>query len=324
MEEIVKLDVKDTKILQALDFNGRISYTSLGKKTGISKQMAEYRVQSLMKKGVIKGFYPVIHSQKLGYIYCRLMVTLQNTTREKRNGIVVYLISHSKVFWLIEMQGIYDLTIVLWAKSITDFKDFIEEFEGTFGEHIKRKTETIATDVVHFQHRYLTGSEKSEELHLHETSERVSIDELDKKILQLLCSDGRFSLVDIAGKTKTSAKVVAYRLKRMEEQRLILGYRPIVNHSALGYTYYKLFLSLNRISKESLVELKAYIKKNTAVVYFVEGIGLPGDIDMEMIVKSNQELFSFIEDLRFAFPKIVGEYQPVVFTETRKVKYLPF
>ncbi len=50
----------------------------------------------------------------------------------------------------------------------------------------------------------------------------------------------------------------------------------------------------------------------------------PGDLDIEIMVASNQELYAFIDDLRFRFPAIVGEYEAAVFLETLKVRCLPF
>jgi len=323
-EKVVDLDLKDKKLLYELDFNARATYSFLAKKVGLSKQGVEYRINSLIKKGVIKGFYPIIDVPKLGYIYCRLSVTLQNTTKEKKKEIIDYLIKHPKVFWLFDMQGEFDLFFAVWAKSLTEFKDFIEEFEDKFGSHIKNIIENIATDLSHFQHRYLLNKTETKVVHVSETSERVDIDSIDKEILILLCKDARISLVDIAEHVNESAKVVAYRIKRMEKKGLIKGYRPIINNSILGYTYYKLFINLNKISKDSVQRLKNYIKNSPLVIYIIDGIALNGDLDIEIMVKSNQELFNFIEDLRFKFPELVGEYQSVVFLNTLKVRYLPF
>ena len=321
----VKLDLKDKKILFELDFNARISYSALAKKVGLSKQGAEYKLKNLMKKGVIKGFYPVINVPKLGYLpYCRLLVTLQNLTEERQREIIDYLISHDKVFWLFSMQGPYDLLIDIWVKSITEFKDFTEELESKFGENIKGKSENITTDVIHYQHRYLLGTKETGEIHLKETSERIEVDELDKKILHILCSEGRIALINVAKKIGESAKVIAYRIKNLEKKKVIEGYRPIIDYGKIGFTYYKLFISLNRISKEEIAKLKSYIRNNPLVIYIVEGIGFPGDLDIELMIKSNQQLFDFIKDLKFKFPALVGEYQTVIFMDTLKVKYLPF
>lgn len=318
-----KLDVKDKKLLLSLDFHARTPYSKLAKSVGLSKQGVEYKLNALIKKDVIQGFYPVINVPKLGYLYCRLLVTFQSVTAQQQGEIFSFLKAHPKVFWLLRMQGVYDLLIVIWAKTVTEFKEFIQEFEDVFGGHIKKRVETLATDVIHYQHRYLTQSRSTEEIHIRETQEWESIDKIDEKILQALCKDARMQIVAIAQTAGISAKVAAYRIKRMEKCRIIEGYRPLLNHHVMGYTYYKLFLSLHKISKKELRRLQMYLKTNPAVLYLVEGIGVPADLDIELMVQSNQELFTFIEELKFRFPALIEEYQTVIFMETLKVKYFP-
>jgi len=320
----VRLDLKDKKILFELDFKARMTYSQLAKKVGLSKQGAEYKLNNLIKKDIIKGFYPVINVPKLGYKYCRLLVTLQNTTKEKYQEIVDYLIKHNKVFWLFKMHGIYDFLIVIWVRALNEFREFKEELESQFSNYIKNAVENITTDVIHYQHRWLLGHKETKEIHLKETSEIIEIDKVDKEIINLLSDNARFSLVDISKKVNESAKVIGNRIKKLEEKKLIKGYRPIINHNKIGYTYYKVFINLNKISLEELKKLKTYIKNNPLVIYLVEGIALPGDIDIEMMVKNNQQLYNFIEDLRFKFSTLIGEYQTVIFVDTLKVKYLPF
>ena len=323
-ENCVKLDLKDKKILFELDFNARMPYSLLAKNVGLSKQGAEYKVNNLIKKGVIEGFYPVINVPKLGYKYCRLLVTLQNMTKEKQQEIVDYLLKHHKVFWLFKMHGVYDFLIVIWVKELSEFREFKEEMESKFEGHIKRAVENIMTDVIHYQHRYLLGIKDTREIHLKEVSELIKLDELDKKIIDVLSENARLPLVEIAKKVHESAKVVGNRIKKLEQKKIIEGYRPIISHAKIGYTYYKLFIELNKKAKEELKKLKAYIKSSPLTLYLVEGVALPSDLEIEIIVKSNQQLFEFIEDLRFKFPTLIGEYQTVIFVETLKVKYLPF
>ena len=47
-EKVENLDLKEKKILYELDFNARLSYAQLGRKVGLSKQGAEYKMNSLM------------------------------------------------------------------------------------------------------------------------------------------------------------------------------------------------------------------------------------------------------------------------------------
>jgi DNA-binding Lrp family transcriptional regulator len=319
----IKLDLKDKKMLFELDFNGRESYTQLAKKIRLSKQGTEYKLKSLISKKIIKGFYPVINVPKLGFHYCRLLLTLQNTDQEKIQEISNYLTQHKKVFWLFKMQGTYDFLIVIWAKSIIDFQSFTQELVDKYGEYIKKKIENIMTDVIHYQHRYLLNNTETKEIHIKETNERIELDALDKNILQELCSDARTSLVSISEKTKESAKVIGNRLKILEKKKLIEGYRPIVDHNRIGFTYYKVFLNLNKTAKDDINKLKSYIKNNPIVIYMIEGVSLPGDLDIEIMVASNKQLYEFIDGLRNTFPALVGEYQTVIFMDTLKVRYLP-
>ncbi len=83
--EPAKLDMKDRKLLYELDFHARDPYSRLAKKVGLSKQGVEYKINNMIKKGIIRGFYPVIDAPKLGFKYCRLLLTLQNAAgRDKQ------------------------------------------------------------------------------------------------------------------------------------------------------------------------------------------------------------------------------------------------
>ena len=323
-ESIIKLDAKDRKLLFALDFNSRDSYSQLSKHVGLSKQGTEYKINSLIKKGVIKGFYPVINVPKLGYHYCRLLVTLHNVTAEERHTIIDYLKENQKVFWLFEMHGMFDLLIAVWTKTISEFREFRTEFQQEFGPFIKQILPTVTTDVVHYQNRYLTGEKSTKEVHVAESQQVVNIDDTDKKILQVLSDDARVSLVKASELLRLSPKVIAYRIKRMEREGLISGYRPVINHNKIGYIYCKVFIALSNITKGGLMAIKEFIKASLYVIYGIEGIGSEGDIEIEMMLPSETHLFSFIDKLRFSFPKMIGGYKSVFFKDTLKVKYLPF
>ncbi len=77
------------------------------------------------------------------------------------------------------------------------------------------------------------------------------------------------------------------------------------------------------MTKEGLQKVKMYLKQSKFCIYIVEGVGLPADLDIELMVESNQQLFSLIEELRFTFPSLIGEYQSVMFLDTLKIKYFP-
>ena len=60
----------DRRILALLARDGRMSYTDIGKETGLSTSAAQQRVRRLEQRGVIKGYTAVLDAAELG-----LMVT---------------------------------------------------------------------------------------------------------------------------------------------------------------------------------------------------------------------------------------------------------
>ncbi len=321
---MINLDAKDRKLLFELDFHARDDVAKLAKRVGISPQDVEKTIYDLIEKGVIKGFHPVLNIPKLGYLYCRLVITLQNCPKEKEEDITDYLINYPNVFWLWRMQGMYDFVIVVWVKSLNEFKEFIDEFENKFGKYIKRKLETAATDVGFFRNRFLTGETKGEVFHIKETQDRVTIDKLDRRILQLLSINARFTISELALNLKETEGEINKRMKRLEQTGVIEGYRPLIDHNLIGYTWFKIWLNINKTSQKAFNTLLSYIRNSPLVIYTVEGIGLPADLEIEVMVKSNQELFDFINTMRLKFPAVIGEYNTIMFIEALKELYLPF
>jgi Lrp/AsnC family transcriptional regulator, leucine-responsive regulatory protein len=56
----------DRRILALLARDGRMSYTDVGKETGLSTSAAQQRVRRLEQRGVIKGYRAILDSEELG------------------------------------------------------------------------------------------------------------------------------------------------------------------------------------------------------------------------------------------------------------------
>lgn len=62
------------------------------------------------------------------------------------------------------------------------------------------------------------------------------IDEIDWEILQILQKDARIPLTEVAKRLRMATSTVHERVRKMEKNKIILGYRPILNAEALGFT----------------------------------------------------------------------------------------
>ena len=70
-------------------------------------------------------------------------------------------------------------------------------------------------------------------------------------------------------------------------------------------------------------KLREYFRVNPALMYIVDEIGVC-DIDIELMLKSSQDFFEFLRQLKYTFPGLIREYETLILAETPKLVYLPF
>lgn len=323
MPDLLKLDVKDRKLLFKLDFHGREPNSAIAKKIGLSKQGTDYKVASLLKKGVITGFYPVINIGKLGYFYCRLFIKWQNLTQEKEEEVYKELIANAKVHWIVKFDGAYDAILAMYAKNLSEFKLLSEELLEKYGTYIKEKRESIGIKVIHFQSRYLLGKQETKEIAIEEAKKETELEEIDKNLLKAVAENGRISLVELGQRLKVSSKVAAYHMRKLEHAGIIVGYRPNINHNLIGYVHYKILFHLANVTRSELIRFKSYLKLLPEVIYLVDEVGI-ADVDIEVMLPKTQSLFELIKKVRFFAPKLIRDYEILIADKTLKIEYVPF
>ncbi len=81
--ETVDLDDFDRKILAVLRQNGRVTFTELAEKVGLSKTPCQQRVRRLIDRGVIVGFRAIVDPAKLGLDHVAFAEVKLSDTREE-------------------------------------------------------------------------------------------------------------------------------------------------------------------------------------------------------------------------------------------------
>ncbi len=124
--------------------------------------------------------------------------------------------------------------------------------------------------------------------------ERLSVDEIDRKILNELLRDSRRSYRSIARRAGISVGTVLSRIRRLEKIGVIKGYSAILDHEKLGYQL--TVVAEITVSKGKLLEMEEAIGKlpNTCAVYDVTGL-----TDALVIAKfhNREELSKFTKGL---------------------------
>lgn len=99
------------------------------------------------------------------------------------------------------------------------------------------------------------------------------LDHKDQHLLFELDRNSRQSLNDLARKTKLSRDVVAYRMKRLEEEGLIKKYITIIDFSKFRHHIIRLYLKLQTTTPELEEEMAQFFvqQNNTLTAYKIDG-----------------------------------------------------
>jgi len=122
----------------------------------------------------------------------------------------------------------------------------------------------------------------------------MKFDETDEKILKNLLVDARLSARQLALKLGMSTVTVLSRIKKLEKEKIILGYTAIIDHEKLGYS---LTAIIEIVAKnDKIVEIEDQISKfeNVCGVY-----DITGSTDTLIIAKFKErsELSTFVKEL---------------------------
>ncbi len=290
------MDIRDSRILAELDTNPKIPVSQLARKMRISQQVADYRIKRLQQEGIITGFHTVINPLAIGFRLFRISIWFSKISSELRTVVLAHIQKQEGVAWAGFTNSHWDLIIDFYAKKSRDAESFIKRLIGTF-KTINRYEINELRSVIEKNYSYLSKRTKAISI---EEKEFV-IDELSHHILRHISTNCRISLVDIYKKTKISIPTIRERIKRMEKQEIIGGYRLFIDPRKLLRESYKIFFSLENQALNDIDAIRNFGLGHDAITYIAQYFG-NYFIDFEIEVSNKEELQTIIIELRNKYP----------------------
>ena len=317
----IKLDVKDRKILYELDINARQTFSKIGKKVRLSKEVVNYRIKRLEKLGIIKGYYTLINMSRLGYLCNRFFIKFKNVSPKKEQEIIEFFVKHQKYWWVDSIDGFRDIGIASWEKSINDCYKRKEELLMNFKQYIDIIEQSTYTGFYIYRRAYLVNKKTKDAPQISYISwKKEDIDNIDIKILRLIAGNARKPLLEIAEELSTTFTIVNYRIKKMIKNRVIECFRPIIDLSKIGYYWYKIEFILKDNSKKQ--EMLDYFSSHPNIVYAYLTTA-EADLEVELEVESYEKFREILDDLRTRFNDAIESYKHLLWFKEHKILFFP-
>ena len=142
----------------------------------------------------------------------------------------------------------------------------------------------------------------------------MTLDTLDKKILNNLTVDARQSARQLALKLGVSTVTILSRMKKLEKEKIILGYTVTIDHEKIGYSLTAIIEIMAK--KDKIVDIEEKVSKfeNVCGVYDITGTT---DTIIIAKFKERNELSTFVKGLA-SIPNVENTITHVVLNTAKE------
>ena len=320
-----KIDLKDRKILYNLDLNSRQSFSQIGKKVGLHKDVVAYRVKKLQENGIITSFYTQTDDYLLGYIRYRYYFTYQYASPEIRDEIIDYFVKSKYIRIIHSTEGHFNLTLISDLRSISKAHSVWKTITRKYRDYFANQVFSVIFQAYIYRNSFLLD-EKNEEstnrvkFQMYGSDKRVEIDDFDFQLLKLISQNARMPTIEIAEELNSTAITINNRMKKLKESGVIKAFRVNINLPKLGYQFQKVDIILKDYTK--LPKIIEYIEKNPYLDEIIQSVGY-ADLELVFILKNANQLYRIMDDLSIKFPNTIKNYISFSATKTHKWSWMP-
>jgi len=151
----------------------------------------------------------------------------------------------------------------------------------------------------------------------------IDIDEIDRRILNILAQNSRTKLIQIAKQIGLSVDSTKKRIQKLEKN-VINRYTIQVDDTKLGFNLgVHIYIKLKNITKERYDEFIKEMERNSRVI---DLISMLGDYDMYIVIlaKDTTEMDEMKMEIKQKFSDIINEWKEMLVTKIYKLEEYRF
>ena len=310
-------------ILSWLELDAKLPFSRFGKKIRKSQQQISYIVNSFIKKGVIQQFYTLIDYSKLNTLNFRVYFKVSYINEKKIDELIEFLVKEPHTSCISTLGGRYDLICTFFALNPSQFNKTLKSIITKFPEQLQNYV--VLTTIVNreFGRKYLFRDPSLLKKPIFGGDrEPYNLKETDMQILNEISDNARKSSIEIAKKINLTPKTVIERINNLKKQKIIRGFKPLINARDFGYEYAIIIIRYHNISSEIEFELISYLKEHSNITGVTKTLG-EWDIEIKVETKDTQDLRKIEIELRKRFALLIQKIEMIPIYHTHKTNFFP-
>ena len=115
-------------------------------------------------------------------------------------------------------------------------------------------------------------------------------------------------------------RIINYRIKQLEKNKIILGYKIAINYEKLGIKFFKTFIYLDNPKNERTNSLIRYLEQNKNIIHYVKILG-NWDLEPEFEVHSESEFNKILQEIKDQYSDIIKNIEIITISKEHKFVY---
>ncbi len=319
----MRLSNSSKRILSAAFLQARTSFAEVARQLGVREHSVRQALSHLKEQGVIKVF-PVINVHALGYTdYC-MFLSLEPKSKTSRAQLLEFLLRSPLTAWVGELGGEFQYTASLFTRNVSELDPFLRSLARYSKGGLVEKAFAIRLNWISFRPKYLwSGKAKIETLNRANNVPFAEIDKEDHLLLRQMAAEPDKNEAQLARSLSLPSTTCGYRLRRLEEKGVIVGYRYQYDPSLIGFTCYRLLIYETYSSSNLVERLYKYSVDHENITGFVRCMG-NWDYEIHVEVSSPRQLPEIVNDIYDLFGDSIRTIRTLSDVATHKACTYPF
>jgi Lrp/AsnC family transcriptional regulator, regulator for asnA, asnC and gidA len=283
------IDSLDSEIINMLQKNGRVAFAKIAKKLKVSPKIVQIHYAKMKKAGLIKATVILLDLTRISilmrYTASIGINALETDLEEVAEYIKRLRIDNVSIHRVWITFGRYNIMVGVGSTHLLD----IHNIRNLIMQHPSVKTASININ------RFYWQNDKKTEF-ANGPFPTAFLDKIDMELLKVLIKDARVSLKQASKTLGVSIDTVGRRIKRLEQEGVILGSTVVLNSKACGYQGVCAFY-IKIKSGSSILNVAEKLIKIPAAIALFHLIG-EYDFGINVYFKDYKDIISVVNQIR--------------------------
>lgn len=270
----VSLSHQDRIVFYFLEQQHDHSVSELAALTNLREHIVRYTLRRLERFGYLRPEVAVDQA-KLGWVTTCMYFSLQSRNEQAESRFLEALVRSPRITWVAEIGGAFQFEATLITRNEGEIASFLDQLPQVSQVSLAKRSMAIETRFANFGLKYLVDASapSHEPCIVNDSDERVSIKEIDHRILWALCNTNYKTQAHLARTVGISSSTLEFRIKKLEQQGVIKRRRFVVDHSLHGAQCFYIFISSNGRSPTFPQRLLSFCQKHPNILVLIRSLG---------------------------------------------------